>query len=254
MSAMFEGKVSIVTGSGRGIGRAIALAFAREGADVTVNVSRNMDQANKVVREIEEMGRRAIAIKADVSKKEDAVALVRATIDAFGKVDILVNNAGVARPALLHEMTEEEWDRVIEVDLKGVFNCIQAVVPYMMKQRYGKIINISSTAGVLGFTGNANYAAAKAGCEALTKTAAKELAKYGIYVNCVAPGLIETEMSKAIRENPKLKEKYLSWTLLRRFGKPEEVAAAVLFLASDKASYITGQTLYVDGGQLICVA
>lgn len=254
MAGIFEGKVCIVTGSGRGIGRAIALAFAQEGADVTVNVSRNMDQANEVVEEIEKMGRRAIAVKADVSVREDAVALVKATIDAFGKVDILVNNAGIARPALLNKMTEEEWDKVIEVDLKGVFNCIQAVIPYMIKQRYGKIINISSTSALIGFTGNANYAAAKAGCEALTKTAAKEFAKYGIYVNCVAPGLIETEMSKAIRENPKLKQKYLSWTLLGRFGKPEEVAAAVLFLASDKASYITGQTLYVDGGQLICIA
>jgi len=250
----FKNKVAIVTGSGRGIGRAIALAFAREGADVTVNASRRIEEAQEVVKEIERLGSRAIFVKADVSLKSEAIKLVRATIDAFGKVDILVNNAGIADPALLHQMTEDQWDRVIAVILKGTFNCIQAVVPYMIKQNYGKIINISSTAARIGFTGNINYAAAKAGCEAITKTAAKELAKYGIYVNCVSPGIIETEMSKGITENPKLREKYLSWTLLRRFGKPEEVAAAVLFLASDEASYITGQTLYVDGGELISIA
>jgi 3-oxoacyl-[acyl-carrier protein] reductase len=250
----FDKKVVVVTGSGRGIGRAIALAFAREGADVVVNYSRSEAQAQEVVKEIQALGRRAIAVKANVANRAEAQALIKTAIDTFGKVDILVNNAGIVRPAMLHKMTEEDWDSVIDVDLKGTFNCIQAVAPHMMERKYGKIVNVTSTAAQIGFTGNINYAAAKAGCDAVTKTAAKELARYGINVNAVAPSVIKTQFSKAVREHPKLREKYLAWTLLGRFGEPEEVAHAVLFLASDDASYITGQILAVDGGQTIALA
>jgi len=173
---------------------------------------------------------------------------------SLSDADILINNAGIVRPSLLYKMTEKDWDSVIDVDLKGTFNCIQAVAPHMMERRYGKIVNISSTAGQIGFTGNINYAAAKAGCNAVTKTAAKELARYGIHVNAVAPSVIKTQFSKEVRENPKLREKYLAWSLFRRFGEPEEVSHAVLFLASDEASFITGQILCVDGGQVIALA
>ncbi len=247
----FDKKVLVITGAARGIGRDIALAFAREGADVVVA---DVIAGDEVVEEIKALGRKAISVKTDVTNTADTTTLMKTAIANFGKVDILVNNAGIARPALLHKMTEEQWDIVIDVDLKGVFNCIHAVAPHMIERGYGKIINISSTASLIGQTGNANYAAAKAGCNAITKTAAKELARYGINVNSVAPSMIETQMTKEIMENPKIKEKYLSWTLLGRFGKPEEVAHAVLFLASDEAGYITGEILIVDGGQTISVA
>jgi len=250
----FVNKVVVVTGSSRGIGMAIALGFAREGADVVVNYSASKEAAENVVKQIESMGRRSIAVKANVASSVEASTLIDKTIETFGKVDVLVNNAGVAKPALMYKMSDEEWLKVINVDLTGIFNCIRAVAPHMVKRRYGKIVNISSTAAYLGFTGNVNYAAAKAGCNAITKTAAKELGRYGINVNAVAPAIVETEMSREVVENPALKEKYLKWTVLGRFAKPEDIVPAVLFLASDEASYITGHILVVDGGQTISIA
>jgi len=243
----FNGKVVVVTGSGRGIGRAIALAFAREGADVVVNVSRNVEQMNQVVKEIENLGARAIGIVADVSSMSSAEKLIKGAIEHFGKVDILVNNAGIARPAMCYKMTEEEWNKVVSVNLTGTFNCIRAVAPHMIERKTGKIINVSSIAGRDGMIGNINYAASKAGVFGITKTAAKELARYGINVNCVAPGFIETQMTEWLKE-PKFREKYLPRIPLGRLGKPEEVASLVLFLASDEASYITGQIIAIDGG------
>lgn len=244
----------IITGAGRGLGSALALGFAREGANVVVNYSASREAAENIAKKIQEMGRKAVAIKADISVRSEAFNLVEKTIETFGKVDVLVNNAGIARPALLHKMSEEDWVKVINVDLTGTLNCIQAVAPHMMRRRYGKIVNISSTAAILGFTGNINYAAAKGGCDALTKTAAKELGRYGINVNAVAPGLIETDMSRTIVEKPTLREKYSSWTVLGRIAKPEDIVPAVLFLASDEANYIVGHILVVDGGQTISIA
>jgi 3-oxoacyl-[acyl-carrier protein] reductase len=249
----FTNKVVVVTGAARGIGKAIALAFAKEGADIVISDILETE-AQEVVKEIQALGRKAIAAKVNVANKAEVEASIQKTIDTFGKIDILVNNAGIVRSSMIQNMTEEQWDSVIDVDLKGTFNYVQAVAPHMMKQKYGKIVNVSSTSGHIGFTGNVNYAAAKGGCDALTKTAAKEFARYGINVNAVAPSIIETELSKDVRENPKLLERYLSWTLLRRFGKPEEVAYAVMFLASDEAAFITGTVLVVDGGQTIAIA
>jgi len=243
----FSGKVVVITGSGRGIGRSIALAFAREGAEVVVNVSRSVEEMNVVVKEIENLGRRALGIVADVSQWYDAEKLIKGAVDRFGKLDILVNNAGIARPAMCYKLTNEEWNRVINVNLTGTLNCIRAIAPHMIERRSGRIINISSIAGRDGMIGNINYAASKAGVFGITRTAAKELAQYGINVNSVAPGFIETQMTEWLKET-KFREKYLPCVPLSRFGKPEEVASLVLFLASDDSNYITGQTIAIDGG------
>jgi 3-oxoacyl-[acyl-carrier protein] reductase len=243
----FSGKVAIVTGSGRGIGRAIALAFAREGADIVVNVSRSVEQMNEVVKDIESLGRKALGIVADVSSFSEAEKLVKSAIVHFGKVDILVNNAGIARPAMCYKLTEEEWNSVMNVNLTGTINCIRAVAPHMIERKTGKIINIASIAGRDGMIGNINYAASKAGIFGITKTAAKELARYGINVNAVAPGFIETAMTEWLKE-PEFHEKYLPRIPLGRLGKPEEVAELVLFLASNKSNYITGEIIAIDGG------
>ncbi|PUA33008.1 MAG: beta-ketoacyl-ACP reductase [Candidatus Terraquivivens tikiterensis] len=242
-----DGKVAIVTGSGRGIGRAIALALASKGADVVVNVSKSVEEMNRVVKEIKDLGRKAIGIVADVSRMSEAEKLIKETIGSLGKVDILVNNAGIARPAMCYKITEEEWSSVINVNLTGTLNCIRAVAPHMIERRTGKIINIASIAGRDGMIGNINYAASKAGIFGLTKTAAKELARYGITVNAVAPGFIETAMTEWLKE-PKFQEKYIPRIPLGRIGKPEEVAALVVFLASDKSNYITGEIIALDGG------
>ncbi|MEV2286051.1 3-oxoacyl-[acyl-carrier-protein] reductase [Paenibacillus larvae] len=243
---MLTGKVALVTGASRGIGRAIALCLAEAGADVAVNYAGNEQAAAEVVQQIEAMGRKAAMMRADVSKAQEADQLVKDTLEQLGKLDILVNNAGITRDNLIMRMKEEEFDTVIATNLKGVFNCVKAATRPMMKQRSGRIINISSVVGVLGNPGQANYVAAKAGVIGLTKAAARELASRGITVNAVAPGFIETDMTDQLPKD--VKAKMLEDIPLAKLGQPEDVAKTVLFLASADSSYMTGQTLHVDGG------
>lgn len=246
MSNALDGKVAVVTGASRGIGRAIALELAQSGADVVVNYAGSQAAAEEVVKAITALGRKAVAVQANVGKTEEADALIKQVLDQFGRVDILVNNAGITRDNLIMRMKEEEFDAVIETNLKGVFNCVKAVTRPMMKQRSGRIINISSVVGVLGNPGQANYVAAKAGVIGLTKASARELASRGITVNCVAPGFIETDMTDKLPEE--LRTQMLGQIPLARLGQPEEIAKAVRFLASDDAAYMTGQTIHMDGG------
>lgn len=246
MMGKLEGKTAVVTGASRGIGRAIALELAKEGANVVVNYSGSKEKAEEVVEEILKMDRKAIAVQANVADPDSVQQLMKAALDEFGSIDILVNNAGITRDNLLMRMKEEEWDEVINTNLKGVFLCTKAVTRQMMKQRSGRIINIASVVGVTGNAGQANYTAAKAGVIGLTKTAARELASRNILVNAVAPGFITTEMTEKLPED--VKNTMLTQIPLAKFGKPEHVAKAVVFLASDDAEYITGQVLHVDGG------
>ncbi|WP_028595618.1 3-oxoacyl-[acyl-carrier-protein] reductase [Paenibacillus assamensis] len=241
-----EGKVALVTGASRGIGRSVALKLASEGADVVVNYAGSEAAAAETVAAIEALGRRAVAIRANVGKTQEADQLIQSTMEQFGRIDILVNNAGITRDNLIMRMKEEEFDQVIETNLKGVFNCLKAVTRPMMKQRSGRIINISSVVGVLGNPGQANYVAAKAGVIGLTKASARELASRNITVNCVAPGFIETDMTDAL--SSEMREQLLHGIPLARLGQPEDIANAVLFLASNDSSYMTGQTIHVDGG------
>ncbi|TQR38332.1 3-oxoacyl-[acyl-carrier-protein] reductase [Lysinibacillus sphaericus] len=244
-----EGKVAVVTGASRGIGRAIALKLADEGAKVVVNYSGSQAKAEEVVATIQENGGEAIAVQASVSKTEEVSALMDAAVKTFGSLDILVNNAGITRDNLLMRMKEDEWDDVLDTNLKGVFLCTKAVTRQMMKQRAGRIINISSIVGVAGNAGQANYVAAKAGVIGLTKTTAKELASRNILVNAIAPGFIETEMTEQLPED--IKQGMLTQIPLAKLGQPEDIAKAVAFLASDDANYMTGQTLHIDGGMVM---
>lgn len=245
----FEGKVALVTGASRGIGRAIALALAAEGADVAVNYAGSEAAAKEVAAEIEAMGRKAFVIQADIASTEASTAMVDAVVKEFGRVDVLVNNAGITRDGLLMRMKEEDWDAVITTNLKGVFNCTKAAIKYMMKQKSGNIVNISSIVGVMGNAGQANYCAAKAGVIGFTKATAKEVAARGIRVNAIAPGFIKTDMTSVLSE--KVVETMLAGIPLNRLGETEDIAKAVLFLASSDANYITGQTLHVDGGMVM---
>lgn len=245
----FEGKVALVTGASRGIGRAIALALAAEGADVAVNYAGSEAAAKEVAAEIEAMGRKAFVIQADIAFTEASTAMVDAVVKEFGRVDVLVNNAGITRDGLLMRMKEEDWDAVITTNLKGVFNCTKAAIKYMMKQKSGNIVNISSIVGVMGNAGQANYCAAKAGVIGFTKATAKEVAARGIRVNAIAPGFIKTDMTSVLSE--KVVEAMLAGIPLNRLGETEDIAKAVLFLASSDANYITGQTLHVDGGMVM---
>jgi len=244
-----EGKVAVVTGASRGIGRAIALKLADEGAKVVVNYSGSQAKAEEVVARIQENGGEAIAVQASVSQSEEVIALIDTAVKTFGSLDILVNNAGITRDNLLMRMKEDEWDDVLNTNLKGVFLCTKAVTRQMMKQRAGRIINISSIVGVAGNAGQANYVAAKAGVIGLTKTTAKELASRNILVNAIAPGFIETEMTDQLPEE--LKQGMLTQIPLAKLGQPEDIAKAVAFLASDDANYMTGQTLNIDGGMVM---
>ncbi|MGM0750395.1 MAG: 3-oxoacyl-[acyl-carrier-protein] reductase [Bacillota bacterium] len=244
-----EGKVALVTGASRGIGREIALELAREGCNVAVNYSGSEAKANEVVDEIKGLGREAIAVQCNVSDSEAVQAMVKETIGQFGSVDILVNNAGITKDNLLMRMKEAEWDDVININLKGVFLCTKAVTRQMMKQRSGRIINISSIVGVSGNPGQANYVAAKSGVIGLTKTTAKELAPRGITVNAIAPGFISTDMTDQLPED--VRNEMLKQIPLSRFGDPKDIAKVVTFVASDSAAYMTGQTLHIDGGMVM---
>lgn len=243
------GKTALVTGASRGIGREIALELARQGVDVVVNYAGSEAKAREVVEEIKGLGREAIAIQCDVSNSESVTNMVKETVDHFGKIDILVNNAGITRDNLLMRMKENEWDDVMNINLKGVFLCTKAVTRQMMKQRYGRIINISSVVGVSGNPGQANYVAAKAGVIGLTKTSAKELASRGITVNAIAPGFITTEMTDQLTED--IQSEMLKMIPLAQFGEPKDIANTVVFLASDDSRYITGQTIHVNGGMVM---
>ncbi|MCZ2258819.1 3-oxoacyl-[acyl-carrier-protein] reductase [Sporosarcina sp. G11-34] len=245
----FEGKSAIVTGASRGIGREIALQLAKEGARVAVNYSGSKDKADEVVQIITDAGGEAFAIQADVSNPDSVKNMVDQTIELFGSIDILVNNAGITKDNLLMRMKEDEWDDVININLKGVFLCTKGVTRQMMRQRAGKIVNVASIVGVSGNPGQANYVAAKAGVIGLTKTVAKELASRHINVNAVAPGFITTDMTDAMNED--VKNQMLSAIPLGKLGSPENVARTVLFLLSEDAAYITGQTIHVDGGMVM---
>ena len=244
-----EGKTAIVTGASRGIGAEIAKYLAKEGARIAVNYSGSQSKAEEVVNEITANGGEAFAIQASVSDVESVAAMISETMNRFGSIDILVNNAGITRDNLLMRMKENEWDDVINTNLKGVFLCTKAVTRQMMKQRSGRIISISSVVGVSGNAGQANYVAAKAGVIGLTKTTAKELASRNINVNAIAPGFITTEMTDELSEE--VKNQMLTQIPLAKLGNPEDVAKAVVFLASEDSNYITGQTLHVDGGMVM---
>ena len=241
-----QGKCAVVTGGGRGIGRAVCLELARQGASVAVNYSGSAEAAEQTAEECRALGADAFTVKADVSDAEQAAALIDAAVKRFGRVDILVNNAGITRDGLLMRMSEADFDAVLGTNLKGAFHCMKAVCRPMMKQRFGRIINISSVVGVRGNAGQTNYAASKAGLIGMSKSAAKELASRSVTVNCIAPGFIETDMTQALPEA--VREKLLTEIPMARLGGVRDVAAAAAFFAADEAAYITGQVLCVDGG------
>lgn len=243
---LLSNKVAIVTGSGRGIGRAIALKYAQEGADVVVTDLRVDEGVEAFIEELRALGVRAKAYASDASKFDAAHDLIKQVVEDFGRVDVLVNNAGITRDGLMMRMTEEQWDLVINVNLKSAFNMIHAVTPVMMKQRSGSIINMASVVGVSGNAGQTNYSASKAGMIGLAKSIAKELGSRGIRANAIAPGFIITDMTHALSEE--VRKEWEAQIPMRRGGTPEDVANAATFLASDLASYVTGQTLHVCGG------
>jgi len=247
---MLKGKTAIVTGSGRGIGRAIALNMARQGANIVVN-DVNLENAQKVVKEIEALGAQAITVKADVTEETQVNAMIASCIDRFGRLDILVNNAGIIQTLPVTEITGDDWDRIMQVNLKGVFLCCKAAMPAMMAQRSGKIINIASVAGKRGggLLGNSSYSASKGGVIAFTKSLAREVGAYGINVNAITPAFTDTDMTKSI--DPEKKAFIIKMLPLGRVGQPDDVAGAAVFLASSLSDYMTGEMMDVDGG-LMC--
>lgn len=246
---MFKGKNVVVTGGSRGIGRAIAIEFGKKGANVVINYVSSDAEAEKVAEEIKSLGGNAILVKGDVSSFEEGKKLIDETVKVFGTIDILINNAGITKDGLIMRMKEEHFDKVIDINLKGVFNTCKSAVAHMLKQRSGKIINISSVVGVVGNAGQANYAASKAGVIGLTKSIAKEVGARGITVNAVAPGFIKSDMTDVLSE--KVKDGMLGLIPLNRFGNVEDVARTVAFLASEGGDYITGQVINVDGGMVM---
>ncbi len=241
-----NGKVAVVTGASRGIGRTIALCLAERGADMVVSTDKNVDGLKNTASEIENLGRKVLSVKMDVCSLKQCDDMMKQARDTFGKIDIMVNNAGITSDTVLLRMKEEQWDKVIEVNLKGTFNCTRAVIRYMFKQKYGRIINISSVTGAMGNPGQANYSASKAGIIGFTKAIAREYGHCNITVNAVAPGFIKTAMTDAIPE--KEREAMTAQIPARRLGTPEDVANSVCFLASDLAGYITGHVIHVNGG------
>jgi 3-oxoacyl-[acyl-carrier protein] reductase len=240
-----KGKVALVTGAAQGIGKAVGLLLARNGANIVVS-DINLEKAEETAKEIESIGRNAMAVKVDVANLSDVERMVAAVLEKFDKIDILVNNAGITRDKLILRMTEEDWDVVLNVNLKGTFNCTKAVIRHMAKQRSGKIVSIASVVGEMGNAGQVNYSASKAGVIGLTKTIAREFAQRGINVNAIAPGYIETPMTEVLPE--KVKEELRRLIPMERLGKPEDVAEAALFLVSEESNYITGHVLNVNGG------
>ncbi len=241
------GKTAIVTGAAQGIGKEIACSLAKEGASVVVS-DIDIEHAEQTADQIRKIGREALVIKADVSMPAEAVNIVEKTIDKLGSLDILINNAGITRDSFILRMKDEDWDKVLAINLKGTFNCIKAAAKVMLKQRKGRIVNMASIIGLIGNAGQANYAASKAGVIALTKSCAKEFGSRGINVNAIAPGFISTRMTEVLKED--IKQKMLGNIPLGRFGLPADVANLVLFLVSDEANYITGQVINVDGGMV----
>ena len=242
------GRAAVVTGSSRGVGRNVALAFAKEGADVLINYTSSEGPAIQLVDEIKKLGRRSVAVRADVATKAEVENMMSVAKQEFGRLDILVNNAGFTRPAMLTKMTEEQWDAVVDAHLKGPFLCVQAASKYFQEQQYGKVINVSSVAGLVGTVGQVNYSAAKGGILSLTKSVARELARYNVCANVISLGIVETDMTEKIRNDEKLREIYMNRILMKRFGTAENITPAFVFLASTDSDYITGQTLCVDGG------
>lgn len=243
---MLKGKTAVITGSGRGIGKAIAIKMASLGANIVINDIPSSDYADAACEEIKAMGVECIVVKGDVRSADDVAELINTTLDKFGKIDIFVNNAGVTRDGLMLRMSEDDWDLVMDINLKGAFNCIKTVARPMMKQRGGSIINIASVVGVMGNAGQANYSASKAGLIGLTKTTAKEFASRGIRCNAVAPGFIASDMTDKLTDE--VKKQYFDAIPLAKFGETSDVADVVAFLASDMSKYVTGQVINVDGG------
>ncbi|MFO7712994.1 SDR family oxidoreductase [Desulfosarcina sp.] len=248
---LLEGKNAIVTGGSQGIGTAASIELAAEGANVCLTYRRHADEAKAVVDQIEKMGRRAICVACDIAVFAEAENAVKAAVEAFGRIDILVNNAGMNWDGVCWKMSEEQWDRVIAVNLKGYFNFTRHVAPLLKEQKYGKIVNVTSINGMRGKFGQTNYSASKAGIIGYTKAVAKELGAFGVNVNAVAPGLIETAMLKESDARDKIVDLAMAEIVLKRVGQPEDLAAVIAFLASDKARHITGEIIKVDGGQYI---
>ncbi len=246
---LLEGEVAVVTGSSRGIGAATAVKLASEGADLVINYNNDKESAEETARQVRNQGRKALIVKGNVADSSDAKNLIKKAVSEFKKIDILVNNAGITRDGLLLRMKEKDFDTVIDVNLKGTFNCTKNAIRYMMKQRHGKIVNLSSVVGSMGNAGQANYAASKAGIVGFSKAIAREVSKRGININTISPGYIKTDMTQNLPS--KVKEEMLNSIPLERFGEVEEVANVIMFLVSPLASYINGQNINIDGGMLM---